>query len=146
MQVLKNNTISACISSTFVISVDYAIFQQLGLERELIKVQGNLEAEMNMRNQANTAKADMECKLLLSDSAYKEVDVQKRRASRFCCRASGLSPKTFLCPLGEINSIYRTCENFFRLVKMTPLLVHPGYRKIEFLCTLIFLAVSMESY
>ena len=36
---------------------------QLGLERELIKVQGNLEAEMNMRNQANSAKADMECKL-----------------------------------------------------------------------------------
>ena len=42
----------------------FTIFQQLGLERELIKVQGNLEAEMNMRNQANSAKADMECKLL----------------------------------------------------------------------------------
>ena len=38
------------------------IFQQLGLERELIKVQANLEAEMNMRNQANSAKADMESK------------------------------------------------------------------------------------
>lgn len=34
--------------------------QKLGLERELIKVQANLDAEMNMRNQANTAKADLE--------------------------------------------------------------------------------------
>lgn len=34
--------------------------QKLGLERELIKVQANLEAEMNMRNQANNAKADIE--------------------------------------------------------------------------------------
>lgn len=35
-------------------------FAQLGLERELIKVQASLEAEMNMRNQANNAKADVE--------------------------------------------------------------------------------------
>ena len=55
---------SLCI--LFKIYVGFIIFQQLGLERELIKVQGNLEAEMNMRNQANSAKADMECKLLLS--------------------------------------------------------------------------------
>jgi len=48
-------------------------FQQLGLERELIKVQGNLEAEMNMRNQANSAKADIECKLLQYCQCYKEV-------------------------------------------------------------------------
>lgn len=34
--------------------------QKLGLERELIKVQASLEAEMNMRNQANNAKADVE--------------------------------------------------------------------------------------
>ncbi|PFX19790.1 Rho-associated protein kinase 2 [Stylophora pistillata] len=34
--------------------------QKLSLERELIKVQGNLEAEMNMRGQANSAKADIE--------------------------------------------------------------------------------------
>ena len=38
----------------------YCRFKQLGLERELIKVQANLDAEMNMRNQANTAKADLE--------------------------------------------------------------------------------------
>ena len=38
----------------------YCHFKQLGLERELIKVQANLDAEMNMRNQANTAKADLE--------------------------------------------------------------------------------------
>ena len=36
------------------------LLKQLGLERELIKVQANLDAEMNMRNQANTAKADLE--------------------------------------------------------------------------------------
>ena len=35
-------------------------FAQLGLERELIKVQASLEAELNMRNQANNAKADVE--------------------------------------------------------------------------------------
>ena len=39
--------------------------KQLSLERELIKVQGNLEAEMNMRGQANSAKADIESKWLL---------------------------------------------------------------------------------
>ena len=44
------------------IHVGFIMFQQLGLERELIKVQGNLEAEMNVRNQANSAKTDMECK------------------------------------------------------------------------------------
>ena len=44
------------------------IFQQLGLEREHIKVQANLEAEMNMRNQANSAKADMESMSRLSVS------------------------------------------------------------------------------
>lgn len=34
--------------------------QKLSLERELIKVQGNLEAEVNMRSQANSSKADIE--------------------------------------------------------------------------------------
>lgn len=43
----------------------FVIFKQLSLERELIKVQGNLEAEMNMRGQANSAKADIESKWLL---------------------------------------------------------------------------------
>ncbi|KAJ7375003.1 Rho-associated protein kinase 2 [Desmophyllum pertusum] len=52
--------------------------QKLGLERELIKVQGNLEAEMNMRNQANSSKADMECQnRLLKD----ELDQLKARSA-----------------------------------------------------------------
>ncbi|XP_048581823.1 rho-associated protein kinase 2 isoform X3 [Nematostella vectensis] len=34
--------------------------QKLSLERDLIKVQANLEAEVNMRSQANSAKADFE--------------------------------------------------------------------------------------
>lgn len=45
--------------------VRLVILQQLGLERELIKAQANLEAEINMRNQANSAKADMESKSAL---------------------------------------------------------------------------------
>ncbi|KAL9980422.1 hypothetical protein ACROYT_G009010 [Oculina patagonica] len=52
--------------------------QKLGLERELIKVQGNLEAEMNMRNQANSAKTDMECQnRVLKD----ELEQLKARAA-----------------------------------------------------------------
>ena len=46
--------------------VCFVIFKQLSLERELIKVQGNLEAEVNMRSQANSSKADIESKLSLS--------------------------------------------------------------------------------
>lgn len=52
--------------------------QKLGLERELIKVQANLEAEMNMRNQANSAKTDMECQnRLLKD----ELEQLKARST-----------------------------------------------------------------
>lgn len=58
--------VEASPSVYFKVYVGFTIFQQLGLERELIKLQGNLEAEMNMRNQANSAKADVECKLLVS--------------------------------------------------------------------------------
>ena len=35
---------------------------QLGLERELIKYQSNLEAEINLRAQANSSKTEIESK------------------------------------------------------------------------------------
>lgn len=52
--------------------------QKLGLERELIKVQASLEAEMNMRNQANNAKADVESQ---SRRLKDELEQLKARAA-----------------------------------------------------------------
>lgn len=52
--------------------------QKLGLERELIKVQASLEAELNMRNQANNAKADVESQ---SRRLKDELEQLKARAA-----------------------------------------------------------------